>query len=105
MGFYDIHIQKLLAGETVSFRPSGNSMTPRIHSRNLVTLEPISDHSQLEKGDAVLCKVRGNVYVHLVTAIKGRMPDMEFQISNNHGHVNGWTGQQNVYGRLIKVEK
>jgi phage repressor protein C with HTH and peptisase S24 domain len=105
MGFYTSYIEALQRGEQVSFRPSGNSMTPRIHSRDLVTIQPIPDHTTIREGDAVLCKVNGNIYVHKVYAIDGRAPELRFQIGNNHGHINGWTWQQHVYGKLIKVEK
>ncbi len=96
-------IEKLKNGETVSFRPHGNSMTPKIESGQLVTLEPVKDYKALEKGDIVYCKVKGNVYLHLISAIKN--DGEEFQISNNHGHVNGWTASKNVFGKLTKVEK
>jgi hypothetical protein len=48
----------------------------------------------------VLCKVRGTQYLHLVSAVR---PD-QYQISNNHGHVNGWTRAKNVFGLLVRVE-
>ncbi len=91
------HIMKLDKGQTVSFRPRGNSMTPRINSGDLVTVSP--DISKLEKGDVVLCKIRGYVLLHLISAIKGD----QYQISNNHGHVNGWVSKKNIYGKLIDV--
>lgn len=94
------HIDRLLKGETVSFRPRGNSMTPKIHSGQLCTVEPLTDASIIEKGDIVLCKVNGAEYLHLVTSTK----DDRFQISNNHGHVNGWVGRKSLFGRLIRVE-
>ncbi len=74
-------------------------MTPRIHSGQLCTVAPV-DPTTLEKGDAVLCKVKGSEFVHLVSAIQ----DGRYQISNNHGHVNGWVGANGIYGKLIKVE-
>lgn len=98
-------IDKLKQGETVSFRPVGNSMTPRIKSKQLVTISPVSSPQEIEKGDVLYCKVRGNIYVHLCTAIRKNGDDFEFQISNNHGHVNGWTGFQHIYGKLTKVEE
>jgi hypothetical protein len=88
-------IDQLLAGNQVSFRPVGNSMTPRIQSGQLVTFSP--DISNVEVGDIVLCKVNGNIMVHLVSAIQGG----RYQISNNHGHVNGWT--KKIYGKVISV--
>jgi hypothetical protein len=104
MGFYDVHIEKLKRGETVQFRPSGNSMTPRIKHRELVTIAPVRS-ADVMVGDAVLCKVRGNIYVHLVQAVdRSRHDEMRFKIGNNHGHTNGWCGGQNVYGKVVKVD-
>lgn len=77
------YADKLKKGETVQFRPRGNSMTPKINSGDLVTISPEVD--SIEKGNIVFCKVGRNYYVHLVKAIKGE----RYQISNNHGHVNG----------------
>jgi hypothetical protein len=96
---YQDYIAKLEEGNDVSFRPRGNSMTPKIKSGQLVTISPVK-LDEIEKGDVVLCKVRGRYYVHLVSAVQGQ----RFQISNNHGHVNGWVGPGCVYGRLIRVE-
>lgn len=93
------HIDRLKAGEIVRFRPHGNSMVPRIHSGQLVTLAPIAPED-VQVGDAVLCKVHGRKFLHLVTAIKGD----QVQISNNHGHVNGWTTRKHVYGKLVGID-
>ncbi len=98
MGWASKHIERLQKGETVSFRPHGNSMTPRIHSGQLVTVSPkIED---VGVGDVVLCRCNGKQYCHLVTAIRGD----RFQISNNHGHVNGWVGRPAIFGKIIRVE-
>lgn len=94
------YIQKLKNGETVSFRPKGNSMTGKINNGDLVTVEPIGNRT-IEKGDIVLCKVGGYQYLHLVTAIKN---NNLYQISNNHGHINGWCSLPNIYGIVTKVE-
>jgi hypothetical protein len=58
------------------------------------------DPTTLESGDVVYCKVRGNVYLHLVKAVK----DGRYQIGNAHGRINGWTGPKQVYGKLVRVE-
>jgi len=94
-------IEDLAAGKTASLRLHGNSMRPRIRSGARVTLEPCTAE-EAEVGDAVLCRVRGTIYCHLVTALKGGKGNRQVQISNNHGHVNGWT--KAVYGRVIEVE-
>ena len=99
MGWASHHISKLRAGETVSFRPHGHSMTGRIETGQLCTVAPI-DPAVLEVGDIVLCKVAGNEYLHIVKAIAhGR-----YQIGNNRGFINGWIGPENIYGKFEKVE-
>jgi len=99
MGWASSYIARLQNGETVQFRPRGNSMTPRIKSGALVTVEPMNGNDPA-RDDIVLCKVGGAEYLHIVSAVQGD----RFQISNNHGRVNGWTGRDRVYGRLVKVE-
>lgn len=75
-------------------------MVPKIYSGQLVTVEPIDKDHPPKKGDVVLCRIKGNHLVHLVTAvIEGR-----YQISNNKGHVNGWISLDNIFGKCIKVE-
>ena len=96
----DALIARLRAGETVSFREGGNSMTPRIKSRQKCTYEPITQDTRIAKGDIVYCRVRSSYFTHLVTGIKGD----QFQISNNHGHVNGWITREDIFGRVIQVE-
>jgi hypothetical protein len=98
MGWAAGHIAKLQSGETVSFRPHGNSMSPRIKSGQLCTVEPV-DATALRVGDIVLCRVRGNEYLHLVKAIQGD----RFQIGNNRGHINGWIGKSAIFGKLVSV--
>ncbi|HYW73667.1 MAG TPA: hypothetical protein VE961_21775 [Pyrinomonadaceae bacterium] len=99
MGWASNYIEKLQAGETVSFRPRGSSMSPKIKSGQLCTVAPV-DHAAIRTGDIVLCKVRGNEYLHLVKAIQGE----RFQIGNNRGFINGWVGASAIFGRLTKVE-
>jgi hypothetical protein len=97
MGWATHHIAKLQAGETVSFRPRGNSMTPKIKSGQLCTVEPATT---IEADDVVLCKVHGFEYLHFVKAIR----DDQYQIGNNRGGINGWISRQSIYGKLIRVE-
>jgi len=92
------YIEQLKLGQTVKFRPHGNSMQPRIESGQLVTVEPITT---ICIGDIVLCKVDGRQWLHLVTAIGS---DGRYQISNNKGHINGWCTSQNIFGIVTQVE-
>jgi hypothetical protein len=79
------YIAKLQDGETVQFRPRGNSMKGKIESGQLCTVEPAIDADDLVVGDIVLCKVKGSQYIHLIKAIQGP----RFQIGNNRGRING----------------
>ena len=102
MGWAAGHIAKLQAGETVSFRPHGNSMTPRIESGQLCTVTPVVPLT-LQSGDIVLCRVHGAEYLHLIRAIKDDGESKRFQIANNHGRINGWIGAAAIFGRLIET--
>lgn len=97
MGLADNHIENLKKDGTVSFRPKGNSMVPKINSGDLVTVAAAND---LAVGDIVLCKVHGRQYVHLIKAIKGD----QYQIGNNRGGINGWIKRTGIFGKVIKVE-
>jgi hypothetical protein len=76
MGWADSHIARLVRGETVQFR---------LGERALVV------------DDIVLCRVKGNQYLHLVKAIQGE----RFQIGNNRGGINGWITRRQIYGWLV----
>jgi hypothetical protein len=52
--------QRVAEGETVTFRPTGNSMVPLIHSRDEVIVAPV-DPNLVEVGDIVLTRVAGSV--------------------------------------------
>ena len=102
MGWASQHIERLKAGETVTFRPHGNSMSPRIKSGQLCTVEPV-DPKDIKVGDIVLCHVYGNDYLHLVKAIE--RPRLCFLIGNNHGNTNGWILGKWVFGRLVSSKE
>lgn len=70
-------------------------MTPRIKSGQEVTINPV-DPMTVAVGDVVLSKVKGRYWLHLISAIEHD----RIQISNNHGHVNGWTTRDRVYGKV-----
>jgi len=99
MGWATHHIERLQRGETVSFRPRGNSMTGKVESGQLCTVEP-AQASTLEVGAIVLCRVKGSEYLHLVKAIDGD----RFLIGNNRGRINGWVSSGAIFGRLVRVE-
>src|SRR6185437_9019933 len=98
MGWANQYIAQLQAGETVQFRPRGGSMSGKIESGQLCTVEPV-DSATLEVGDIVL-KANGSQYLHLIKAIQGP----RFQIGNNKGRINGWITAGSIYGRCVRVE-
>lgn len=98
------YIEFLLKGQTIKFRPSGQSMSPKIKSKQLVTVEPIKENQKLNVGNIVLCKVRGRCFLHLISALDVTAEKQIYQISNNHGHVNGWCSRACIYGIVTKVE-
>lgn len=80
MGWATTYIACLQEGETVFFRPKGNSMAGKIESGQLCTVEPVAA-DKLQVGEIVRCQVNGRQYLHLVKAIQGK----RFQIGNNRG--------------------
>ena len=99
VGWADGYIARLVDGEVVQFRPRGHSMAGKIASGQLCTVAPLGDHA-IAVGDIVLCRVKGNQYLHLVKAIQGQ----RCQIGNNRGGINGWITRRQIFGRLLSVE-
>ena len=97
MGWANRAITELQAGQESKVRPHGGSMRGKVESGQLVTLDPV-EVDALSVGDIVLCRVKGNVYLHLVKALG----DGRVLIGNNWGGTNGWT--MTVYGKATKIE-
>ena len=91
------YIERLKHHSTIDIRPKGNSMKGRISSGQLCTIS--SDISEINKNDIVLCCVKGNHYLHLVTGVRKN----QYQISNNKGFVNGWITINSIYGKVTNV--
>ena len=105
MGWASSHIKKLQAGETVQFRPRGNSMTGKVDDGDLVTIKPLLNELDwlfVGEGSVVLCKVHGKEFLHLIKAVKH---NKMFQIGNNKGNINGWAHKGNIYGVMVAREK
>ena len=91
-------LEQLQKGETFMTSEKGNSMSPLIKSGQNHILAPVKDaDKEVEVGDIVYCKVKGNFYTHLVKA-KGTRG---FLIGNNKGGVNGWT--RLIYGKVTEI--
>jgi hypothetical protein len=92
-------VKRLLNREeciVIGFR---NSMMPRIKSEQAVKCSPVTNDTILRKNDVVLSKVNGHLYLHKISTISGN----QYQISNNHGHVNGWVSRKNIYGLVTSL--
>lgn len=90
-------IEKLAKGETFVTSEKGNSMVPLIKSGQDHKLAPAT-WEEVEVGDIVYAKCKGNHYTHLV---KAKDPKKGVQIGNNKGGINGWTKQ--VFGKVIEI--
>ena len=90
-------VEKLEKGESFITSEKGNSMVPLIKSGQKHKLEPAT-WENVEVGDIVYCKVKGNFYTHLV---KAKNEKKGCQIGNNKGHINGWT--KSVFGKVTEV--
>ncbi len=99
MGWAASYIEGLQEGETVEFRPSGHSMTGRVNHKDLVVVAPLEECEEIEKGDIVLCKVKGSEYLHLVKKIGA---DGRYLIVNNKGRENGWINSTAIFGKMIE---
>ena len=86
--------EHLKNGETCAVTGYGNSMVPILKSGETVIVEPVTDSTLLEKGNIVFCKVKGHYYLHKISAVKGKT----YQISNNHGHINGTVSRNCIFG-------
>ena len=75
-------------------------MTPRIRHRQKCTYAPVRGPEDVRVGDMVFCKVKHSYFTHMVTAVRGD----QYQISNNHGHTNGWITIESIFGRVIKSD-
>ena len=90
----------LLAGETCKVTGFGQSMVPILKSGQPVIVIPVTDSVELKTGDIVFCKVKGHFYLHKISAIKN---GVSYQISNNHGHINGTVGRKSIYGKVVEI--
>ncbi len=95
-----ITAEHLRNGETCKVIGYGQSMTPILKSGQPVICVPVTSETELKKSDIVLCKVKGSYYLHKISAVKN---DVSYQISNNHGHVNGTITRNNIYGKVIEI--
>lgn len=95
-----ITAEHLQAGETCMVIGFGQSMTPILKSGQPVKVEPVTEDTPLKKKDIVFCKVNGHYYLHKISAIKN---EKQYQISNNHGHVNGTISKNNIYGKVVEI--
>lgn len=99
MSWAKFAIEALKQGKTVEIKPRGHSMKGKVNDGDKVTVEPC-EVENLEVGDVVLVRVKGQDYLHLVKAKnQGR-----FLIGNNRGGINGWVGHNCIYGKAIKIQ-
>ncbi|MCR5834493.1 MAG: 2-oxo acid dehydrogenase subunit E2 [Selenomonadaceae bacterium] len=94
-----ISAEHLQAGETITIIGFGQSMTPILKSGQPAIVVPVTADIKLAKNNIVFCKVAGHYYLHKITAIRN---GNTYQISNNHGHSNGWCSRKCIYGLMTE---
>lgn len=75
-------------------------MTPILKSGQPAICKPVVEYTELKKNDIVLYKVKGNYYLHKISAIKN---GVSYQISNNHECVNGTITRNNIFGIVVEI--
>lgn len=95
-----ITAEHLKNGEECIVIGFGQSMTPILKSGQPVRVIPVQENTELNKNDIVFVKVLGHFYLHKISAIKN---NKSYQISNNHGHVNGWVSRAQIYGKVVEI--
>ena len=88
--------EELQKGHAVTFRPRGNSMSPKIKDGQEVTLIPTPEDYVPRKNDIVWAKVGRSYYLHLIKSVEKE----RVLIGNSHGGINGWTPKSNIFGLL-----
>lgn len=91
--------QKLREGNICKVTGYGQSMVPLLKSGQSVICEPVNSLTKLKKNNIVMCKVNGHYYLHKIVAIR---PGDRFVIGNNHGHINGTIGRNNIFGLVVE---
>ena len=99
MNKYERLKRELEVSGTGKMKCFGNSMTPILKN---ATLNTYVVEKEYEVGDIVFCKVKGRyIDAHLITKKSNNGVRIEYLISNNHGHDNGWTYV--VYGKVVEA--
>lgn len=95
-----ITAEHLKRSETCKVIGYGQSMTPILKSGQAVIVEPLTNNTILNKNDIVFVKVGGYFYLHKISGIRN---NKTYQISNNHGHINGWVSKSHIYGKVVEI--
>ena len=100
--------QALQEGLPVSYRSTGNSLSPMIRSGMQCHYRPVDTDTELKEQDIVFCVVEDvntsqpRHFAHKIWQIvvlpSGRT---RYMIANAKGHCNGWVDRQDIFGKLV----
>jgi hypothetical protein len=76
-------------------------MTPLFFKGESVHIAKV-DHSILRVNDSVFCRINSGLQIHKLSNIDEE--NQRYEISNNHGHINGKVGPQAIFGLAVQVE-
>ena len=88
----------VIEAETVTCRPTRNSMVPLIHSRHELIISQV-DPTRVEVGDNFSRTWPEN----LLVSSRPLSLSTRVQIGNNRGSIDGWIGFDRVYGIAVSV--
>ena len=111
--------EELLKHKPITFRSSGWSLYPRVHSGDQCTFHPVTHPSEVAENGIVFCEVQpgDRFYGHRVNTKEWRCgpppphiglgdgAGYYFVISTMHGRDNGWCAWRHIYGKLTEVRR
>ncbi len=96
----------LRMGKSVRFQARGASMKPLVRDGDILLIQPLG-HLQPRLGDVVLCQTgSGCVLAHRVIRHQKTIKGIAFMLhGDNVNHSDGWIGQEQIWGRVSKLER
>ena len=90
----------LKRGEICKVTNYDRFMIPILKPGQSVICVIVTENTILHKNNIVLCKIDGKYYLRKITAIKN---GVTYQISDNHGHIEGFISKKNIFGVVVEI--
>ncbi len=73
-----------------------------IEGGELISVQPCCAED-LHVGDAVLARVKGKRFVHIVVHLVQRIDNGRFLIGSNNGRLDGWVQSEDISGKVTQI--